>query len=43
MLGMTIEDDEVGRMWKEAAVAYCNVLIQHLPGGSEKNHSPPNT
>jgi hypothetical protein len=39
---MTIEDDEVGRMWKEPVVAYCNVLIQHLPGGAEENHSSPN-
>jgi hypothetical protein len=40
--GMTAEDDEVGRMWKELIVANCNMLIQHLSGGTEENHSPPN-
>jgi len=29
---------ELGRLWKEADMVYFNVLYQHLPGGTEKNH-----
>jgi hypothetical protein len=34
---MTV-NDELGRMWKEADVAYFKALYQHFPGGDEENH-----
>jgi hypothetical protein len=31
-------NDELERIWKEAAVAKVKVLSQHLPGGTEESH-----
>jgi hypothetical protein len=31
-------NDELENMWKEAVVAYSNVLFKHLLGGIDKNH-----
>jgi hypothetical protein len=35
---MIIMNNELGRMWKEAAVAYYEALSQNSPGGTEENH-----
>jgi hypothetical protein len=29
---------DLERMWKEAVVAWFEVLCRHLPGGTEENH-----
>jgi hypothetical protein len=34
-----IVNDELERMWKEVVVACFKVLPQHLPEGTEENHS----
>jgi hypothetical protein len=34
-------NNELERIWKEATVAYFEVLPQHLPGGIEENHEQP--
>jgi hypothetical protein len=31
-------NDELGRMWNEAAMTYLNLLPQHSLGGTEKNN-----
>jgi hypothetical protein len=35
-----IVNDELGRMQKEAGIAYFRAISQHLPGGTGKNHRP---
>jgi hypothetical protein len=36
MIGLL--NNELERMWKEAVVAKCEVLSQHLPGVTDENH-----
>jgi hypothetical protein len=31
-------NNDFGRMWREAVMAYFEVLYQHLPGGTKKSH-----
>jgi hypothetical protein len=31
-------NNELKRIWKEVIMASFEVLFQHLPGGTEKNH-----
>jgi hypothetical protein len=33
--------NELGKMRKEAIVAFLNILSQHSPGGNEENHGSP--
>jgi hypothetical protein len=34
-------NDESERMWKEAVVAYFDVLSRHFHGGTEESHEYP--
>jgi hypothetical protein len=36
--GRVTENEELEKIWKEAAEAYFKVLFKHLPGGAEENH-----
>jgi hypothetical protein len=35
---MKIMNDEMGRIWKEAAIVYFKPLFQFMLGGAEGNH-----
>jgi hypothetical protein len=34
-------NDELGKMWKQVAMAYLKALFNHLPAGTAKNHENP--
>jgi hypothetical protein len=39
--GRIIANDDLGRMWNEAAMTYFKVLSQNLPGKNDELHEEP--